>query len=150
MKMNGLFLALVISICFGAVPAQGGGLKVATICAGAATLNNGSVIIIGQPFVGVMSAPDGQVSVSTGLLPALLIEKNWTGPLAIGSTLSFVGGQFQFCFPTQPGRNYVVHASTNLSDWTPIWTNVGTWTGLTFEDADAMQFPYRFYKVEAP
>ena len=149
MKTKNILLSLAVAACSGSAT-QGAGLKAGTICAGAATLNNGSIITIGQPFVGVMSAPGGAVSVSSGLLPALLQEKNASGPLVIAPAVSLASGWFQFCFPTQPGRNYVVQASTNLSSWTPIWTNAGTWTGLTFEDADAGQFPHRFYKVVAP
>ena len=124
-------------------------LKLATISAGAARLDNGSLVTLGQSFGGVMSAPGGTVSVSSGLLPALLQEKTGSGSLVITPTLSLAGGRFQFFFPTQPGRNYVVQASTNLSSWTPVWTNGGTWTGLTFEDAEAGEFPYRFYKILA-
>ena len=149
MKTKNILLSLVVAAC-SASATQGAELKAGTICAGAATLNNGSIVTIGQPFVGVMSAPGGAVSVSGGLLPALLQEKNANGPLVITPTVSLAGGQFQFCFPTQPGRNYVVQASTNLASWTPVWTNAGTWTGLTFEDADAGQFPHRFYRVREP
>lgn len=145
-----LSLLSVLVVACSATIAQGAELKVVAICAGAATLNNGSIITIGQPFVGVMNAPGGGVSVSSGLLATLLQEKNANGPLIITPAVSLAGGRFQFGFPTQPGRNYVVQASTNLSSWTPIWTNPGTWTGLTFEDTDAGQFPHRFYRVREP
>ena len=149
MKSSALLLVVFCAV-HPAPIVRGDGLKVATICSGAATLNNGSIVILGQPFVGVMSAPGGAVSLSSGLLPAMLQEKNASGPLVITPVVSLASGRFQFCFPTQPGRNYVVQASTNLSSWTPVWTNPGTWTGLIFEDADAGQFPQRFYKVVAP
>ena len=139
----------LVAACTG-VMAQGAGLKVAMVCSGAATLNNGSIVTFGQPFVGVMNAPGGAVSVSSGLLPAVIQEKNAGGPLAIMPAGSVAGGRFQFFFPTQPGHNYVVQASTNLTSWKSVWTNAGTWTGLTFEDAEAGGFPYRFYKIAPP
>ena len=131
MKTNIVLLA-VFGAAYSATTAYTAELKAGTVCSGAATLNNGSVVIIGQPFIGVMSAADGSASVSSGLLPTLLPSQNTISPLTINPNLTMQSGQFQFSFPTQPGRNYVVHASTNLLDWTPIWTNVGTWTGLSF------------------
>src|SRR5438552_2843910 len=83
-------------------------LKVATISAGAARLDNDSLVTFGQPFVGVMSAPAGALSISSGLLPALLQEASASGMLVITPAVSLAGGRFKFVFPTQPGRNYVV------------------------------------------
>lgn len=140
-------IILTLALLFSATALHGQSLqlKVATVSAGAARLDNGSIITIGQPFVGMMSAPGGMVSMSSGLQPALLQEKGASGPLVITPAVSLAGGRLQFGFPTQPGRNYVV-----LASWTPIWTNPGTWTGLTFEDTDAGQFPHRFYQVREP
>jgi len=149
MKKKLTLVSVFLAACSAAV-AQGPELKIAAICSGAATLDNGSVVTIGQPFVGMMSAPGESVAVSSGLLPALLQTKSVSGPLAIIPAAFPVTGRFQFCFPTQPGRNYIIQASTNLSIWTPIWTNAGNWTGLTYEDADAALYPWRFYRVGTP
>jgi len=42
------------------------------------------------------------------------------------------------------GAQYVVEASTNLVNWTPINTNITTFTNLDFA---VTNFPYRFYRV---
>lgn len=149
MKTNCIFFSFLVA-SLSATTAHATNLKIGTICAGAATLDNGSIVTIGQPFVGVMSASDGSASVSSGLLPTLLLSPSSGSPLLINPTFTMQNGRFQFDFPTQPGRNYVVQASTNLLDWTPVWTNIGTWTGLFFQEADSTFFPERFYRVTTP
>jgi len=135
-----------------ALPAQTPQLKAATISAGAARLDNGSIVNIGQPFVGVTSAPDG-VTLSAGILPVFGILSNspaWPSSISPGAQLQ--AGVFQFSFQTQSGRSYVVEASTNLltDGWLPVWTNTGSGTSLLFEDAQAGQHRWRFYRLLTP
>jgi hypothetical protein len=63
-------------------------------------------------------------------------------------TLSEAGqlanGQFQFSVTGVPGYNYAVWGSTNLSDWTPLQTNVSP---FTFIDTNADAFSSRFYRA---
>ena len=54
------------------------------------------------------------------------------------------GGQFQFSLSGVPGYSYVVSGSTNLSNWTPLQTNVSP---FTFSDTNADLFPGRFYRA---
>ena len=54
---------------------------------------------------------------------------------------------FQFNFQSVAGRNYVVEASTNLFNWTPIWTNHGTGGEPPFWDPEAGDHARRFYRV---
>ena len=50
-------------------------------------------------------------------------------------------------FLTVPGLTYTIQASTNLVDWSPVWTtNAPTQTTL-FEDLDAVRYPRRFYRI---
>jgi hypothetical protein len=51
--------------------------------------------------------------------------------------------KLQFNLTGVPGFAYTVEASTNLSDWLPLSTNVSP---FTFTDADATNFPARFYR----
>ena len=141
-------LALLLTAT--ALQAQSPQLKAAAISAGAARLDNGSIVNIGQPFVGAMFASGG-VTLSAGILPVLGTNEIFqTVPPNISPGAQMQGGVFAFSFQSQPGRNYVVEASTNLSDWLPIWTNAGTGTGLLFEDAQAAQYRWRFYRVVVP
>ena len=54
-------------------------------------------------------------------------------------------GQFQFSLTGAPGYNYAVWGSTNLSDWTPLQTNVSP---FTFIDTNPAAFPGRFYRAQ--
>ena len=143
-------LALALPLSVTPSHAQSQQLKAATISAGAARLDTGSLVNIGQPFVGVLSATDG-VTLSAGILPVFGILPK-PQPPAINPGVQMQGSVFQFSFQTLPGRNYVVESSTNLlsDDWLPIWTNTGSGTSLLFQDAQAGQHPWRFYRLLTP
>ena len=61
--------------------------------------------------------------------------------------MSYSSGQFQFQVggPTNP--DYVIMASTNLTVWTDIATNVSPATPFQFIDDSAGAFPHRTYRV---
>jgi uncharacterized protein YaiE (UPF0345 family) len=54
---------------------------------------------------------------------------------------------FTFQFPAQPGFTYVVLASSDLLNWTPIGTNVAQANTEVFTDPAANNFPCRFYRI---
>ena len=58
------------------------------------------------------------------------------------------GGQMQFDFTGASGRSYVIQASTNLTDWQNIRTNVGLNGPISFTDSFS-NFTRRFYRVKA-
>jgi hypothetical protein len=45
----------------------------------------------------------------------------------------------------QLGTYYVIEASTDMKEWTPIYTNT---TVFDFADPDVPNFPYRFYRTK--
>lgn len=55
--------------------------------------------------------------------------------------------QFQLNFIGVPGSNYVLQATTNFVNWTPLSTNTATTSSFMLFDARATNFPYRFYRV---
>jgi hypothetical protein len=57
------------------------------------------------------------------------------------------GGMFQLGLSGAAGNRYVLQASTNLVDWTPIATNMATTNLFTLMDSNAAAFPSRFYRV---
>jgi hypothetical protein len=58
---------------------------------------------------------------------------------------------FQFTLTTQPNTTWRIEASTNLSDWPPVFTNtVGTSGTLQFTDLLATNFLHRFYRAVSP
>ncbi|MGH7951353.1 MAG: protease pro-enzyme activation domain-containing protein [Limisphaerales bacterium] len=61
-------------------------------------------------------------------------------------TGNFVGanGTFQFTLSGGDGQNEIIEASTNLVNWTPVYTNVSP---FTFTDSYAPNYPVRFYRA---
>ena len=56
-------------------------------------------------------------------------------------------GQFSFQFTGTAGQNYIVQTSTNLVDWTPVFTNQPVGGVFVFTDTNAI-VPALFYRVE--
>ena len=68
--------------------------------------------------------------------------------LQIGTITQLPNGRVQFDFTGAGGRSYIIQASTNLTDWQNIRTNVGLNGPITFTDSFA-NFTRRFYRVKA-
>ena len=144
--INTILVTAVVAASALSVQAQQ--LRIAIICAGAATLNNGSTVTIGQPFVGAMSAPAGGVTLTAGIIPAIQSTYDLLpSPITISPGAGMRNGVFGFSFQTDLGVNYVVEASTNLSIWTPILTNIATGSDQLIQDTNAWRYPRRFYRV---
>jgi hypothetical protein len=70
---------------------------------------------------------------------------------SLGSLAYSTNGQFQFQLTGQVGSNYVVEASTDLTTWIPIATNVIPDSGfISFADPFATNFSRRFYRATLP
>jgi len=54
---------------------------------------------------------------------------------------------FQMGFSGVAGDNYVLEASTDLVNWTPLYTNAPTTNLFNLMDSNAVAFPHRFYRV---
>jgi hypothetical protein len=57
------------------------------------------------------------------------------------------GGQFGFVVNGVPGTQYVVQASTNLTDWIAIQTNTAP---FAFADTNTAGFAQRFFRLAIP
>ena len=68
-------------------------------------------------------------------------------PLHFTSSSFLANGQLQLGFAGAPGSNYVLQATTNFSNWTPISTNNAVTNPFSFFDPDATNFNHRFYRV---
>jgi hypothetical protein len=62
---------------------------------------------------------------------------------AASSTGSYSGGQFQLNVAGVPGFNYIVQASQDFTNWTPVLTNTSP---FTFNETN--NFPARFYRTQ--
>jgi hypothetical protein len=67
-------------------------------------------------------------------------------PLTLALPGTQIKGQFRLTFQGQNGQNYVLETSTNLADWTPVWTNAPANGLLTFTNVNAIDRS-RFYRV---
>ncbi|HXT12522.1 MAG TPA: FN3 associated domain-containing protein [Candidatus Angelobacter sp.] len=59
----------------------------------------------------------------------------------------FSNSVFRLRIAGMTGSNYVLEASTNLQDWTPLLTNTAVTNIVDLMDPQATNFPYRFYRI---
>ena len=60
---------------------------------------------------------------------------------------AFTNGMFRLSLAAAKGSNYVLEASTNLTTWTPLFTNVPTTNLFDLFDTNATDYEHRFYRV---
>jgi hypothetical protein len=60
----------------------------------------------------------------------------------------FSNDVFHLQFMGATGSNYVLQASTNLINWTPLATNQAITNQIIFIDSKSTNYPYRFYRVQ--
>jgi hypothetical protein len=94
----------------------------------------------------VPTVVNGHVYVGTAQSVAVYGLTN--GPPAIvNASASLDANGFHLELPTSPGSTYVLQATTNLTSWTAIQTNVATGRVLGFANPATLSLPYRFYRV---
>jgi hypothetical protein len=54
---------------------------------------------------------------------------------------------FKILLSGPPGSNYVIQASTDLKNWTPISTNAAPTGSVSYTDAAAKNLPFRYYRA---
>ena len=96
-------------------------------------------VVVTNPYGGVTSSV---VTLTVSNLPfAILTTNSFSG-------LGYNNGQFGFNLTGPAGSNAVIYASTNLQTWTPLVTNQMTLGALVFNDAQATNYPQRFYRAK--
>jgi len=68
-------------------------------------------------------------------------------PPQLSDSFVSTNGTFQFTITSGANQTNVIQASTNLVNWIPIFTNVGS---FTFTNAIVPNYPYRFYRDYTP
>jgi uncharacterized repeat protein (TIGR03806 family) len=68
-------------------------------------------------------------------------------PLYFNSAGFLPNGQFQLGMAGVVSNTYVLEASTNFINWTPLNTNTATTNFFNLFDPAASNFPYRFYRA---
>ncbi len=106
---------------------------------------------------GILQAPDGSYYVTTahGGNGAGTVVRLTTPPAPIAVAFSsaagdiqYVSGQFQARLTNIPaGAGVVIEASTDLANWTAVFTNLAAPAQMPFSDTGASNYPFRFYRA---
>jgi streptogramin lyase len=73
-----------------------------------------------------------------------------TAPVIVRGSAGINNRHFGFSLTGPPGQPVVVQGSTDLVNWSPLWTNALGTQALYFIDPQAGPFPKRFYRVFIP
>jgi len=121
----------------------------------------GSLIVSGTPSagapwsegIGIVTVTDGRLSVSSAAGAAnnkicFIDISSLAAPLPpqLLSTTLGSSGNLQFNLSGSAGRSYVIEASTNLVNWSPLTTNSPASNLLQFIDGTSTNYPSRFYR----
>lgn len=66
----------------------------------------------------------------------------------LGESRRFPYGPFRFKTQLPKGREFTVHASTDLRTWTSIGKGIGAEDKVEYIDSEAFKFSYRFYRLQ--
>jgi hypothetical protein len=106
------------------------------------TINNVNPTNVGKYYVEAteigLSFPATSDTASLSIIPAITIASS-------ASTLTTAG--FHLEMSTPAGSNVVVEASSDMVNWTPIYTNLDSSGTLTYTDTDATNHTSRCYRA---
>lgn len=97
--------------------------------------------------------PDGRLLIAgyfseiNGVRRRNLARLNFPPPFRFDSVGRTETGVVRLSLSVQPGRDYVLEVSTNLTTWAPQLTNIASGTSLVFEEPVGATFPQRFYRA---
>ncbi len=142
------------------------GTNYSQFAANSMTLDGALAVSLGAGFVPqnanafdllTYSAHTGQFA--TMQLPPLPVISHWLVAYNPGALVlqvvpanafqssSLTNGNFAFSFAGQTGSSCLIEASTNLLNWTPLFTNAPFNGTLNYIDPQTPQFPVRFYRA---
>jgi Immunoglobulin domain len=94
-------------------------------------------------YQATVSNPAGSAT-STSAQLTVNVPSVQFGPVTLLSN-----GQVQVTFNGVPGTEYLIEASTNLTNWKPIDVLLDNTNPVTFIDLDAQQYTNRYYRARA-
>jgi hypothetical protein len=110
------------------------------------TLTNLSITNAGSYSV-VITSLYGSV---TSKVATLSVTQALPQIIAGGASFGVRTNRFGFNLNAPTGQTVVVYASTNLLNWTPLWTNTANGAPFYFYDPIWTNFPRRFYRAWSP
>jgi hypothetical protein len=137
--LNGVYTLSVgglpsgVAAWFSANPITGG--------PGTLTLSASNTVVSGTTNVTVISTA-GLISHTT----TIALTLNAITPPSLGNA-SLVGGHFSFSVNGQTGPDYAVQASTNLTQWSTLFTTNSTALPFVWTDTNSAM-PRRFYRIK--
>jgi len=123
---------------FNGAALHGGGARNSTLNFSSVDWTNSGTysVVVSNVYGSVTSAP-----------ATLTVVGNLPVSLTTVATPVLGSSGFTFQFSVQPGFTYVIMASSDLVNWTPIATNTASAGTVLFTDPVASNFPYRFYRI---
>ena len=118
-----------------------------------ATINSASGLFNWRPTVSQANTTNTvQVRVTDNGTPNLTDTKSFlviVNPLAASTlaSVNYTNGHFTLQISGTSGPDYIISASTNLTQWTDLFTNLSPSTPFQFTDTNAGPFKHRFYRV---
>jgi hypothetical protein len=121
---------------------------------GTGTAANGSIYDDISIYNGVLSASQvlALYNSATSTADAHLLSSPPAAPQIIpgGASFGFLNGQFGFNLGGGAGQTIVVDGSSDLVNWTPLFTNSVTGNLLFFSDPASANLKWRFYRARLP
>jgi hypothetical protein len=108
----------------------------------------------GKQFPDKYGNPGGYMRRVTGVVPApVKMASALSQKLQLTANYNGDAGGFQLGSYILPGETNIILASTNLLNWVPIYTNIGSYNNLgvsIFTDPAMSNYPRRFYRLVMP
>jgi hypothetical protein len=114
----------------------------------AVSLGAGSSVMVTAEF----SDPAGNFASSTNsFAQALVVAPPVINNISIAAPKAGLNGAMQATFSGTPGTTFVLLASSDLINWTPVCTNIAYTNGIaTMVESNAIAFPNRYYRGMIP
>jgi hypothetical protein len=97
----------------------------------------------------IITSPYGSVTSAVATL-TVTIPRTTPQIIASGTNFGFATNQFGFNISGAFGQTIVVDGSTNLVDWTPLFTNTAGNDPFYFFDPASTNLSWRFYRARLP
>ena len=109
------------------------------------TLSSMSTNSSGTYYVAIKNSAGTVVSSNAAVLVVTSVVSNVVSFVSSATGMTKSGFKIQLSAPT--GSNVVIHASSDLTHWTPISTNTATSGSVAFTDTNALNVTCRFYRA---